>query len=35
MEKSKAQTQRDLFHPLLSDFIDMRHEPVLLAKKID
>jgi len=35
MGKSKAQTQRDLFRPLLSDFIDMRHELVLLAKKID
>jgi transposase, IS5 family len=27
--------QRDLFRPLLEDFIDMNHELVLLAKKID
>lgn len=27
--------QRDLFRPMLKDFIDMRHEPVLLADKID
>jgi len=29
------QKQRDMFSPLLSDFIDMSHELVLLAKKID
>ncbi len=33
--KSPVQNQRDLFNPLLTDFIDMRHELVLLAKKID
>jgi len=33
--KSKTQKQRDLFKPLLSDFIDMSHELVLLANKID
>lgn len=27
--------QRDLFRPMLKDFIDMRHELVLLAEKID
>lgn len=27
--------QRDLFRPMLKDFIDMRHELVLLADKID
>ena len=35
MGKSKPQTQRDLFRPLLSDFIDMKHELVLLANRID
>jgi IS5 family transposase len=29
------QQQRDLFRPLLSDFIDMDHELVLLGQKID
>lgn len=33
--KSPVQNQRDLFNPLLIDFIDMSHELVLLAKKID
>lgn len=33
--KSPDQKQRDLFAPLLSDFIDMRHELVLLAHEID
>lgn len=33
--KSPDQSQRDLFRPLLSDFIDMKHELVLLAQKID
>lgn len=33
--KSKPQNQRDLFNPLLSDFIDKSHELVLLANKID
>ncbi|MCX6230360.1 MAG: transposase [Bacteroidetes bacterium] len=33
--KSKDQTQRDIFSPLLSDFIDTGHELVLLANKID
>ena len=33
--KSPNQNQRDLFNPLLTDFIDMSHELVLLAKKID
>jgi len=33
--KSKTQNQGDLFKPLLSDFIDMKHELVLLAQKID
>ena len=33
--KSKSQTQRNLFRPLLSDFIDMSHELVLLVQKID
>ena len=27
--------QRDLFRPMLKDFIDMSHELVLLADKID
>ena len=27
--------QRDLFRPMLKDFIDMGHELVLLADKID
>jgi len=33
--KSKPQKQRNLFQPLLSDFIDMTHELVLLSDKID
>jgi IS5 family transposase len=28
-------TQRNLFRPMLSDFIDPGHELVLLSKKID
>ena len=28
-------TQRDLFRPMLKDFIDPQHELVLLADKID
>jgi IS5 family transposase len=33
--KKKDQPQSDLFLPLLSDFINMNHELVLLAQKID
>jgi len=33
--KSKNQNQRDLFKPLLKDFINLTHELVLLAEKID
>ena len=33
--KSPNQNQRDLFRPLLSDFIDMNHELILLSKEID
>lgn len=33
--KSKDQRQRDIFNPLLVDFIDKKHELVLLANKID
>jgi len=33
--KSPNQQQRELFRPLLSDFIDMNHELVLLSNKID
>lgn len=33
--KGPDQKQRDMFSPLLIDFIDMGHELVLLAKKID
>jgi len=33
--KSPNQNQRELFRPLLSDFIDMNHELVLLSNKID
>jgi len=33
--KSPNQNQRNLFSPLLSDFVDMGHELVLLANKID
>lgn len=33
--KSADQSQRDLFNPLLTDFINMGHELVLLSDKID
>lgn len=33
--KTKDQNQRNMFNPLLNDFIDMNHELVLLANKID
>ena len=33
--KSPSQKQRELFRPLLSDFIDMNHELILLSQKID
>jgi len=33
--KTANQNQRDLFQPLLKDFIDMSHELVLLSNKID
>lgn len=33
--KSPRKDQRDLFRPMLEDFIDMNHELVLLANKID
>jgi IS5 family transposase len=33
--KTANQNQRDLFEPLLKDFIDMSHELVLLSNKID
>lgn len=33
--KSKPQNQRDLFNPMLIDFIDRKHELVLLADAID
>jgi len=33
--KPKDRKQRDLFNPMLIDFINMEHELVLLAKKID
>ncbi len=33
--KSPNQNQRDLFKPLLKDFIDLKHELVLLADRID
>lgn len=33
--KSPDQSQRNLFSPMLSDFIDMSHELVLLSQKID
>jgi IS5 family transposase len=35
MGKSPIQNQGELFRPLLSEFIDMNHELVLLSKKID
>ena len=33
--KSPSQEQRNLFEPLLTDFINDQHELVLLAKKIE
>ncbi len=33
--KTTNQNQRDLFQPLLKDFIDMSHELILLSDKID
>ena len=33
--KSPVQNQGELFRPMLSEFIDMNHELVLLSKKID
>lgn len=33
--KSKQKNQRDLFRTVLIDFIDKRHELVLLSDKID
>lgn len=33
--KTQDQNQRDIFNPLLKDFIDLGHELVLLANKID
>lgn len=33
--KLPSQTQKDLFRPLLADFIDPSHELVLLAQKVD
>ncbi len=33
--KSPQKSQRDLFRPILEDFIDMSHELVLLSNKID
>jgi transposase, IS5 family len=33
--KSPLKSQRDMFRPMLDDFIDMKHELVLLANKID
>jgi len=33
--KSAIQNQRSMFNPLLTDFIDMKHELVLLANEID
>ena len=33
--KTKPQNQRDLFNPLLIDFIDMNHELVLLCNEMD
>jgi IS5 family transposase len=33
--KSPIKSQREFFRPLLEDFIDMRHELVLLGNKID
>jgi len=33
--KSPNRNERDMFRPLLSDFIDMKHELVLLSERID
>ena len=33
--KSPEQQQRNMFSPLLSDFIDMNHELILLSQKVD
>ena len=33
--KSPPQNQKDLFRPLLAEFIDLEHPLVLLAHKID
>ena len=33
--ESPKKEQRDLFRPMLEDFIDMNHESVLLANKIE
>ncbi|MFV0344915.1 MAG: hypothetical protein ACK5IQ_01475 [Bacteroidales bacterium] len=33
--KSPVQNHREIFSPLSSDFIDMNHELILLAEKID
>lgn len=33
--KSADQKQKNLFNPVLTDFIDMGHELVLLAKKLN
>jgi len=33
--KSANQNQRDLFKPLLKDFVDLGHELILLSEKID
>ena len=33
--RSKPHAQRDLFRPLLSDFIDMKHDLLLLGNRID
>lgn len=35
MTKTKPETQRDLFRPLLAEIIDMKHPLVVLADKID
>ena len=33
--KTSNQNQQDLFQPLLVDFINMRHELILLTQEID
>jgi IS5 family transposase len=33
--KSPKKDRRDLFRPMLEDFIDMNHKSVLLANKIE